>query len=326
MIEARELRKVYKVNHKQPGLKGAFANLFHAEWEQKVAVDGLSFQMEQGRALACIGENGAGKSTLIKMMIGILTPTAGEIRVFGADPRRGGRGYLRRIGVVFGQKTNLWTDIPVIESYQAVKTLYRLDERMFRKNYDRVVELLALQPLLSVPARKLSLGQRMRADIGMVFLHSPELLFLDEPTIGLDINVKHTIRTFLRQMNEETGTGIFLTSHDLDDIDEICDDAIVLSGGRLIYDGTLDQLKHRFVQDKMIQVTGKQERDIRSLLPLARIIMEGRVVKIVYPVREYSSAEVLAAVSGCFAIEDITIEEPDIDEVVSRIFAGEGML
>ena len=223
MIEARELEKVYKVNHKQPGLKGAFANLFHAKWEQKVAVDGLTFQMEQGRALACIGENGAGKSTLIKMMIGILTPTAGEIRVFGTDPRRGGRGYLRRIGVVFGQKTNLWTDIPVIESYQAVKTLYRLDEGMFRKNYDRVVELLALQPLLSVPARKLSLGQRMRADIGMVFLHSPELLFLDEPTIGLDINVKHTIRTFLRQMNEETGTGIFLTSHDLDDIDEICE-------------------------------------------------------------------------------------------------------
>ena len=286
----------------------------------------MSFQMEQGRALACIGENGAWKSTLIKMMIGILTPTAGEIRVFGTDPRRGGRGYLRRIGVVFGQKTNLWTDIPVIESYQAVKTLYRLDEGMFRKNYDRVVELLALQPLLSVPARKLSLGQRMRADIGMVFLHSPELLFLDEPTIGLDINVKHTIRTFLRQMNEETGTGIFLTSHDLDDIDEICDDAIVLSGGRLIYDGTLDRLKHRFVQDKMIQVTGKQERDIRSLLPLARITMEGRVTRIVYPVREYSSAEVLSAVSGCFAIEDITIEEPDIDEVVSRIFAGEDTL
>lgn len=325
MISAQNLRKVYRINTKKSGLKGAFTNLFHTEWTQKVAVDELSFQMEEGRALACIGENGAGKSTLIKMMIGILTPTAGEVRVFGQDPRRGGRGYLRRIGVVFGQKTNLWTDIPVVESYQAVKTLYRLDEASFRRNYDKVVELLALQPLLSVPARKLSLGQRMRADIGMVFLHSPELLFLDEPTIGLDINVKHTIRTFLRQMNQETGTGIFLTSHDLDDIDEICDDAIVLSGGRLIYDGTLDQLKHRFVQDKMIRVVGRQEGDIHSRLPLAKISMEGRVTKIVYPVREYSSAEVLAAVSGCFAIEDITIEEPDIDEVVSRIFAGEEM-
>ncbi len=324
MIKAQNLRKVYKINVKQSGLRGAFGNLFHSEWVEKVAVADLSFQMKEGSALASIGENGAGKSTLIKMMIGILTPTAGQIRVFGEEPRKAGRDYLRRIGVVFGQKTNLWTDIPVIESYQAVKTLYRLEEKAFRQNYDRVVELLTLQSLLSVPARKLSLGQRMRADIGMVFLHSPELLFLDEPTIGLDINVKHTIRTFLRQMNRETGTGIFLTSHDLDDIDEICDDAVVLSGGRLIYDGTLEQLKHRFVQDKMIQVVGKQEGDIRSRLPLSKISVEGRVTKIVYPVREYSSAEVLAAVSACFAIEDITIEEPDIDEVVSRIFAGEG--
>lgn len=323
MIKAQDLSKIYKINSKKAGLKGAIGNLFHAEWTEKVAVDGLSFHMEEGKALACIGENGAGKSTLIKMMIGILTPTSGEIRVFGQDPRRGGREYLRRIGVVFGQKSNLWTDIPVIESYQAVKTLYKLDQDMFRRNYDRVVELLDLEELLPVPARKLSLGQRMRADIGMVFLHSPELLFLDEPTIGLDINVKHTIRTFLRQMNQETGTGIFLTSHDLDDIDEICDDAIVISKGKLIYNGTLDQMKHRFVQDKMIQVVGKQERDIRSLLPAARISQEGRVTRIVYPVREYSSAEVLAAVSGCFAIEDITIQEPDIDEVVSRIFGGE---
>lgn len=324
MIEAQNLRKIYKINNKKAGLKGAFENLFHSEWTEKAAVDDLSFHMETGKALACIGENGAGKSTLIKMMIGILTPTSGEIRVFGQNPRKGGRKYLRRIGVVFGQKSNLWTDIPVIESYHAVKTLYKLDGEIFRRNYDRVVELLDLGAILPVPARKLSLGQRMRADIGMIFLHSPELLFLDEPTIGLDINVKHTIRTFLRQMNQETGTGIFLTSHDLDDIDEICNDAIVISRGKLIYDGTLDHMKHKFVQDKMIQVVGKQERDIRGFLPAARVSMEGRIAKIVYPVLEYSAAEVLAAVSECFVIEDITIQEPDIDEVVSRIFEGEG--
>lgn len=323
MIEAENLRKVYKVNVKKAGLKGAFGNLFHTEWLEKAAVDGLTFQMKEGRALACIGENGAGKSTLIKMMIGILTPTGGEIRVFGKNPCQGGRKYLREIGVVFGQKTNLWTDIPVIESYQAVKTLYKLEESAFRKNFDRVVELLALEELLPVPARKLSLGQRMRADIGMVFLHEPRLLFLDEPTIGLDINVKHTIRTFLRKMNQETGTGIFLTSHDLDDIDEICDDALVLSRGKLVYDGTLEQLKHRFVRDKMIQVVGKQEGEIRQLLPLAKVTVEGRVTKIVYPTGEYSSDEVISAVSRSFYIEDITIQEPDIDEVVSRIFGGE---
>lgn len=323
MIRAEHLKKVYRVNVKKTGLRGSFENLFHSEWIQKAAVDGISFHMEEGRALACIGENGAGKSTLIKMMIGILTPTEGAVRVFGQNPREGGRKYLRRIGVVFGQKSNLWTDIPVIESYQAVKTLYKLDDKAFRQNFDRVTQLLSLEQILPVPARKLSLGQRMRADIGMVFLHSPRLLFLDEPTIGLDINVKHTIRTFLRRMNQEMGTGIFLTSHDLDDIDEICDDTIVLSKGKLIYDGTLENLKHRFVRDRMIQVVGNKEGDIHALLPRAAVTQEGRVTKIVYPISEYTSAQVLEAVSRSFCIEDITIQEPDIDDVVSRIFGGE---
>ena len=232
MIEVTNVRKVYRTNIKKPGLSGAFENLFHSEWIEKAAIDGVSFQIKTGQALACIGENGAGKSTLIKMMIGILSPTEGEIRAYGKNPRQGGKEYLRKIGVVFGQKSNLWTDIPVIESYEAVRTLYRLDKQAYRRNFDMVVELLDLAPILQSPARKLSLGQRMRADMGMVFLHEPELLFLDEPTIGLDIHVKHIIRGFLRQMNQEKGVSIFLTSHDLDDIDEICEDTLVLSDGR----------------------------------------------------------------------------------------------
>jgi ABC-2 type transport system ATP-binding protein len=186
-----------------------------------------------------------------------------------------------------------------------------------------IVELLNLEPILASPARKLSLGQRMRADIGLAFLHEPKLLFLDEPTIGLDINVKHTIRTFLRKMNQEKGISIFLTSHDLDDIDEICDDAIVLSQGKIIYDGTLEQLKHRYVKDKMVKVAGQQRKPIQSLLPLARISVEGRMTKIIYRTEQYSSEQVLNAVSQAFEIEDITIQEPDIDEVVSRIFSKE---
>lgn len=320
MIEARGLKKIYRTNVKKPGLKGAIENLFHSEWREKAAVDDISFHVEEGKALACIGENGAGKSTLIKMMIGILTPTAGEIKVFGQNPRKAGTEYLRNIGVVFGQKSNLWTDIPVIESYQAVKTLYKLDKNSFQSNYEMVVELLDLEPILSSPARKLSLGQRMRADIGMVFLHNPKLLYLDEPTIGLDINVKHTIRAFLRRMNQEKGISIFLTSHDLDDIDEICDDAIVLSKGKVVYDGTLDNLKHRFVRDKMVQVTGRRKKNPEELLPRARISVEGRITKIVYHTEDYSSEQVLSAVLQSFETSDITIQEPDIDEVVSRIF------
>jgi len=325
MIEVKELQKVYRVSVKKPGMMGAVRSLFHSEWVEKTAIGGISFHAHEGQALACIGENGAGKSTLIKVLIGILTPTAGEVKVFGNDPKKAGRAYLREIGVVFGQKSNLWIDIPVIESYRAVRTLYRLDRQIFQRNLDMIVDLLELEPLLSSPARKLSLGQRMRADIGMVFLHDPKLLFLDEPTIGLDINVKHTIRTFLRKMNQEKGTGILLTSHDLDDIDEICDDAVVLSKGKLIYDGTLEQLKHRYVTEKMVRVTGKQQEEIRLLLPDARITVEGRTTKVVYQPEQYSSEEVLHMVTRAFEIEDITIQEPDIDEVVSRIFQkGEG--
>lgn len=240
---------------------------------------------EGGQALACIGENGAGKSTLIKIMIGILTPTAGDVTVYGGHPRESGKEYLRKSGVVFGQKSNLWTDLPIEESYQAVKTLYRLDPGEYKKNYDMIVQLLELAPILSSPARKLSLGQRMKADIGMAFLHSPRLLYLDEPTIGLDINIKHTIRSFLRQMNQEKGVSIFLTSHDLDDIDEICDDAIVLSGGKLFYNGSLDALKQQYVHERSIRVTGVQKSDIRKYLPDARISREGRVTRIDYPMR-----------------------------------------
>lgn len=324
MVEVQNVSKIYRTNVKKPGLKGAFENLFHSDWVEKTAIKEVSFQIKEGQALACIGENGAGKSTLIKMMIGILTPTSGEIKVSGGKtPRQAGNEYLREIGVVFGQKSNLWTDIPVIESYQAVQTLYKLDKKQYQKNFDMIVELLNLSPILASPARKLSLGQRMRADIGMAFLHDPKLLFLDEPTIGLDINVKHTIRSFLRQMNRDRQTSIFLTSHDLDDIDEICDDTIVLSKGEIFYDGTLQEMKNLYVKDKMVQVAGKRRQDIASLLPSARISEQGRTTKIIYNKELYSSEQVLQAISQAFIIEDITIQEPSIDEVVSEIFEKE---
>ena len=324
IIEVANVKKIYRTNIKQPGLKGAVKNLFHSEWKDKVAIDDISFKINEGQALACIGENGAGKSTLIKMLIGILTPTQGQIKVFGKNPRQAGREYLRNIGVVFGQKSNLWIDIPVIESYNAIPVLYKMDMQEYRRNFEMIVDLLDLSPILPSPARKLSLGQRMKADIGMVFLHNPRLLYLDEPTLGLDINVKHTIRSFLRRMNREKGVGIFLTSHDLDDIDEICDDAIILSKGRIFYDGTLDDLKHRYVKDRMVQVVGNKKSELKQLLPEARIASEGRTTKIVYHSERYSSDQVLHAISQAFDIEDITIQEPDIDEVVSRIFTMEG--
>jgi len=314
------LKKIYRTNIKKPGLTGAFQNLFHAEYKETAAIDGITFSMGEGESLACIGENGAGKSTLIKMLVGILAPTEGSVRVYGTDPMAHHADYLRKIGVVFGQKTGLWWDIPVVESYNAVQVLYKLDKQAHRARMDEVVQRLDLAEILHSPARKLSLGQRMRADMGLVFLHRPRILYLDEPTIGLDINVKHTIRQFVREMNRQEGVSVLLTSHDLQDIDEICDTAIVLSRGKLHYQGSLTELKNRYAAQKVVTIAGMPRRDIRELLPRAESVQEGRKTRISYDPGDYTSGQVLQAVSGCFDIEDITIAGPGIEHVVAQIF------
>ena len=320
LIEVENVSKIYRNSIKKPGLKGSFESLFHTQWVEKVAVDDVSFTMKPGESLACIGENGAGKSTLIKMLVGILKPTNGQIKIDGKNPMDRHREYLRQISVLFGQKTNLWTEIPVIESYNAVQVLYKVDPAEFKKNMDMVVELLDLGPILSSPARKLSLGQRMKADIGMVFLHSPSVLYLDEPTIGLDINIKHTIRQFLRDMNREKGVSILLTSHDLDDVEQVSDNVLVLSQGRVHYHGALAELKTRFASRKTIQVSGAMRQDIKVALPQIAVAVDGRRTRMEYEAADYTAEEVLSAVFKCFDIEDISIQEPDIDHVVSQIF------
>lgn len=321
LITAENLTKVYRQNIKQPGLKGALKSLVKTEWIEKRAVDGLCFSMQEGETLACIGENGAGKSTLLKMLVGILTPTSGSVTVYGQNPMEHHADYLRKIGVVFGQKTGLWWDIPVIESYEAVKVLYKLDPALYEKNKRMVVELLELEPILHSPARRLSLGQRMKADIGMVFLHSPRILYLDEPTIGLDINVKFTIRQFIRRMNQENGISVLLTSHDLDDIEQICDNALVLSKGRLFYHGALDALKENYATARRMTVRGKRLADIRVLAPQAQVLEEPHKTVILFDTAHCSARQMLDFLSRCYEIEDVTVEDPGIDYVVSKIFA-----
>ena len=322
MIEAENLRKVYRVNIKKAGLKGAFENLFHTEWLEKAAVDGLTFRMEEGRALACIGENGAGKSTLIKMMIGILTPTEGEVRVFGQNPRQGGRKYLREIGVVFGQKSNLWTDIPVIESYRAVKTLYRLEESTFRRNFDRVVELLALEELLSIPARKLSLGQRMRADIGMVFLHEPKLLFLDEPTIGLDPVVKENIRGLIKQMNREFHTTVFLTSHDVGDIEKLCKRIIIVNTGQIVLDDSMEHLKYHYLNKKIVEVKMQEEMKLPAVEGITILKEKGGHIKMEVDTAVIRINDALQRINAEH-VEDINISNVPLENIIMEIYKAD---
>jgi ABC-2 type transport system ATP-binding protein len=322
LIKVDNLTKIYRQKTKQPGLKNAVKSLVKTEWIEKKALDNISFSMTEGESLACIGENGAGKSTLIKLLVGILTPTSGNVRVYDQDPMNHHERYLRKIGVIFGQKSNLWTDIPVIESYNAIQVLYKLDKSLYEKNIKMVTELLELEPILNFPARRLSLGQRMKADIGMVFLHSPQILYLDEPTIGLDINVKLTIRKFLRKMNQENGVSILLTSHDLDDIEQISDNALVLSKGRIFYHGVLDKLKDNYVTTRLISIKGDPV-NIEVLPENIEVELELNTTKIKFDTRNYTSAQMLEIVSRSFDVRDITIEEPGIDYVVSRIFSGD---
>jgi ABC-2 type transport system ATP-binding protein len=256
------------------------------------------------------------------MLVGILNPSSGSVKVYGENPQKHHEAYLRKIGVIFGQKTNLWFDIPVIESYRAIQVLYKLDYKTYEKNMKMVTELLELEPILQFPARRLSLGQRMKADIGLIFLHSPRVLYLDEPTIGLDINVKFTIRRFIRKMNRENGVSVFLTSHDLDDIEQISDNALVLSKGRIFYHGPLDELKGNYAAARLITVKGPVKSDILSLAPDVELKSDGLTTKISFDTRSHSSNEMIDLVSRCFDIQDITIEEPGIDQVVSRIFTA----
>jgi len=228
--------------------------------------------------------------------------------------------YLRKIGVIFGQKTNLWTDIPVIESYRAIRTLYKLDYKLYENNLKMVTDLLDLEPILNFPARRLSLGQRMKADIGLILLHSPQILYLDEPTIGLDINVKLSIRKFLRKMNQEHGTSIVLTSHDLDDIEQISDNALVLSKGKIFYQGSLKGLKENYAATRLITVRGNVRNQEMATPHDVQVNNEGVITTLTYDIRNRTSAEMLEWVSRYFDVKDIMIEEPGIDHVVAKIF------
>lgn len=233
-IEVDGVEKVFDVRRK--------TGLLRRERHQVRAVDSLTFSVPRGEMVGYIGPNGAGKSTTIKMLTGILTPSAGRLRVAGIEPSRERTRLARRIGVVFGQRTTLWWDLPLIDSYRLMHRMYRIPDARYRENLDRCVELLELGGLLDTPVRQLSLGQRMRGDIAAALLHDPEVLYLDEPTIGLDVVSKVKVRGFLRELNEDRGTTVLLTTHDLTDIEQLCKRVMVIDHGRLMYDGQLDGL------------------------------------------------------------------------------------
>ena len=327
-VVVRDLVKSFRRFRRREGLKGALKDLFSRNYETLRAVDGVSFSIEPGERVGYIGPNGAGKSTTIKMLTGILTPTSGEITSLGLVPWKQRKRYVRRIGVVFGQRTQLWWDLAVIESYRLLLQIYRVDKAAGEARLARLREILALDEFMHTPVRKLSLGQRMRADLGASLLHGPELLFLDEPTIGLDLVAKDAIRALLKRVNEELGTTILLTTHDLRDIELLTERVLVIDGGRIVYDGSLERLRDEAGEEATAEIDLAEpvaDGVLERLLPGVRFTRTSPVrVSARFKKSEIAATEVLARIVGAAKVADVALPEPSIEEVIRKIYEHRG--
>jgi ABC-2 type transport system ATP-binding protein len=323
MIEVDDLRKSVWVAKHHRGVAGALRNLVTRAGREVRAVDGISFRVAAGEMVGYIGPNGAGKSTTIKMLTGILVPTSGRIVVAGLTPTRQRRALAGRIGVVFGQRTQLWWDLPLIESLELLRHIYRVPADRFAANLATFREVLALDGFLGTPVRQLSLGQRMRGDLAAALLHDPDILYLDEPTIGLDVVAKQHIRDFLLRTNRERGVTVLLTTHDMSDIAMLCQRMMLIDHGKLLYDGPLAAIRERFGVERTLVVDLDDEEAASGplALPTAREVRaKGPRRWLRFRRDETTAADLIAAVSARYRIRDLTIEEPEIEGIVRRIY------
>jgi ABC-2 type transport system ATP-binding protein len=313
LIDVTDLRKTFRVRRRS-GLLRRTSSEVHA-------VDGISFTLRRGEMVGFIGPNGAGKSTTIKMLTGILTPSGGRLRVAGVDPARDRTRLVRRIGVVFGQRTTLWWDLPLRDSYGLVRRMYRIPRARYEENLARCVELLELDGLLDVPVRQLSLGQRMRGDITAALLHDPDVLYLDEPTIGLDVVSKARVREFLLNLNAERGTTVLLTTHDLSDIEHLCERVVVIDHGRLMYDGALAGLHEVGRGERTLVVDLERELPPIEGVPGARTVRtEGPRQWLTFPATA-SAAPLVSRIAADYPLVDLSLREPAIEDVIASMYA-----
>ena len=326
IISARGLSRFYDVPRRREGLRGALLDLARPETRRVEAVRGLNLEIGRGESVAYIGPNGAGKSTTIKMLAGILKPSGGELRVLGFEPHRERRQYVRHIGVVFGQRSNLWWDIAVIESLRLLQRVYRVTEPDFKARLEEFDAVLGLGALLKTPARKLSLGQRVRADIAAALLHAPQVIFLDEPTIGLDVSVKARIRAFLRRLHAG-GSTIMLTTHDLGDVEAIADRVIVIDGGQLIFDGPIDRLRQDLGRGARVVIVAPDARaeDLNAAtLDLGVTWTPGDAGRFTagYDARAVSTPALVGRALAAVKVEDLQLLEASIEDVVRDLYEG----
>ncbi|MBD7970511.1 ABC transporter ATP-binding protein [Paenibacillus gallinarum] len=325
MIEVQGLHKEFKTPIVKDGNFAGLRALFSREYTVKHAVQNISFQIEPGEFVGYIGPNGAGKSTTIKMLTGILHPSSGKVRVNGMNPHQQRRQVVRRLGVVFGQRSQLWWDLPVKDSYDILAKMYRVDDKDKHKRLEEFAALLDLKEFWDTPVRKLSLGQRMRADLGASMLHDPDILFLDEPTIGLDVNAKRNIRSFLKLLNRDFGKTILLTTHDMDDIEQLCSRVMVINHGQLTYDGTVQSLRENIGLPTIIKVSYLQDIQSSSLAGFhheaVKIIgRTERTITVEANRNRIGTMQILAQLGEWGELADVEMQEPDFEDVIHKVY------
>lgn len=332
MIYVENIRKEFKKTIKQPGLLGSVKSLFKPKTEKVVAVDDISFHVPKGEILGFIGPNGAGKSTVIKMLTGILTPSAGSCTINGKNPQKNRKSYVKEIGVVFGQRTQLWWDLPLCETYAVLKEIYEVEDSAYKRKMDLLNEVLDLQDFIKSPVRTLSLGQRMRADIAASLLHSPKVLFLDEPTIGLDVVVKDNIRRAIAKINEEEQTTVILTTHDLSDIELLSNRIVMIDKGKNVFDGTVDELKSNYGQMRELNFELQSADDINALDYKTHFKLsdedvtvknDGKKVTVRFNSDSVPVSDMLSYTLSGVHISDISVKDADIEEIIRRLYKKE---
>ncbi|GLX70337.1 ABC transporter ATP-binding protein [Paenibacillus glycanilyticus] len=320
VIEVKDLVKEYIIVKKESGLRGSVKSLLFPKKTKFNGVNGISFSIAPGEIVGYIGPNGAGKSTTIKMLTGILHPTAGSIQVCGISPQADRKAVVRKLGVVFGQRTQLYWDLRLGESFELLRRIYQIDQQSYDNNLAILTEVLKLQDFINTPVRQLSLGQRMRGDIAAAMLHSPSILFLDEPTIGLDADAKHAIRNFIKEINRTRSVTVILTTHDLDDVEQLCSRIIVVNNGKIVEDGPIDSIIHKLTPHRMLVVELQEPCDDLTT-PHAEIIkQEGLRIWYQFEKERISASELIAALSQKLPIQDISVKEPNVEDAIRVVY------
>ena len=319
-VIVESLIKTYKVAKREPGLMNAVRGLVHREYNTVHALEGVSFKLDEGELVGYIGPNGAGKSTTVKILSGILVPDSGRCEVMGKVPWKHRVSHVSKIGVVFGQRSQLWWDLPVLDSFELLKDIYKVPATEYKKTKNELIEWLKLSDILEIPVRQLSLGQRMKCELAASLLHSPPLLFLDEPTIGLDAVSKLAVREFIKKLNKERGVTVILTTHDMDDIEALCSRVMMIGKGKKLFDGSIEDLRNHVSRKRRLIIDIENNLENLNLNHAETIKVEGNKIHIDFDPQLITPAELISQISLHNKVTDLLIENPPIEEVIAKMY------